>query len=219
MQGVHITLRMRLHCQIIRAGNEYPTAGDIYEVLNEVVVDRGSNPYLTKIECWESNRLITKASHPGRHPTLRQPRASAHKGSQLTGTLNRHCSCSGQWGWHPILPPHPAALHRSVTEGSADRACGVQVQADGVLLATPTGSTAYSVAAGGSMVHPNVPAILFTPVCPHSLSFRRAHPPWPPSHARGSSVTSYCSSSPARCIECLLNLGASCLFLLRLRGS
>jgi len=46
------------------------------------------------------------------------------------------------------------------------------VQADGVMIATPTGSTAYSAAAGGSMVHPNVPAILFTPVCPHSLNFR-----------------------------------------------
>ncbi|EMS60307.1 putative NAD kinase 2, chloroplastic [Triticum urartu] len=102
--GVYITLRMRLRCVIFRNGKAMP--GKVFDVLNEVVVDRGSNPYLSKIECYEHNHLITK------------------------------------------------------------------VQGDGVIVATPTGSTAYSTAAGGSMVHPNVPCMLFTPICPHSLSFR-----------------------------------------------
>ncbi|MFT7804585.1 NAD kinase-like [Arapaima gigas] len=46
------------------------------------------------------------------------------------------------------------------------------VQGDGVIVSTPTGSTAYAAAAGASMIHPNVPAILIAPICPHSLSFR-----------------------------------------------
>ena len=58
MQGVHITLRMRLFCEVFRNGK--PMKGQQYEVLNEVVVDRGANPYLTKIECYEQGRLITK---------------------------------------------------------------------------------------------------------------------------------------------------------------
>ncbi|KAJ6337360.1 hypothetical protein OIU76_007102 [Salix suchowensis] len=104
LDGVYITLRMRLRCEIFRNGKAMP--GKVFDVLNEVVVDRGSNPYLSKIECYEHDRLITK------------------------------------------------------------------VQGDGVIVATPTGSTAYSTSAGGSMVHPNVPCMLFTPICPHSLSFR-----------------------------------------------
>lgn len=34
--------------------------GKVFDVLNEIVVDRGSNPYLSKIECYEHDRLITK---------------------------------------------------------------------------------------------------------------------------------------------------------------
>ncbi|XP_069466263.1 NAD kinase isoform X2 [Ambystoma mexicanum] len=77
-----------------------------YQVLNEVVVDRGPSSYLSNVDVFLDGHLITT------------------------------------------------------------------VQGDGVIVSTPTGSTAYAAAAGASMIHPNVPAIMITPICPHSLSFR-----------------------------------------------
>lgn len=41
-----------------------------------------------------------------------------------------------------------------------------------MIISTPTGSTAYNLAAGGSIMQSNVPAISLTPLAPHSLSFR-----------------------------------------------
>lgn len=77
-----------------------------FEVLNEIVIDRGPSPYVSNLELFGDDALLTV------------------------------------------------------------------IQADGCIFSTPTGSTAYSLSAGGSLVHPSIPAILLTPICPHTLSFR-----------------------------------------------
>lgn len=110
--GMRVNLRMRFTCTVYRyqknAGPDAPQhiEAEQFEVLNELVIDRGPSPYVSNLELYGDNNLLTV------------------------------------------------------------------VQADGVIFSTPTGSTAYSLSAGGSLVHPDIPAILLTPICPHTLSFR-----------------------------------------------
>lgn len=95
-----------------------------FEVLNDLVVDRGPSPYVSLLELF------------------------------------------GTFSLDKTLPPY--TYHRF----TADDDHLTTVQADGLCVSTPTGSTAYSLSAGGSLVHPEIPSILITPLCPHTLSFR-----------------------------------------------
>ena len=123
-QGMRVNLRMRFTCTVYRAAANLSAKssasktlgrgtathemveGEQFEVLNELVIDRGPSPYVSNLELYGDNELLTV------------------------------------------------------------------VQADGCIFSTPTGSTAYSLSAGGPLTHPSIPGILLTPICPHTLSFR-----------------------------------------------
>lgn len=102
--SVPVALRMRLNCEVLQSDSATPCKS--IQVLNELVIDRGSSSYLLRLELFVDNDFVSL------------------------------------------------------------------VRADGLIISTPTGSTAYSMSAGGSMVAPTVSCILITPICPHTLSFR-----------------------------------------------
>ncbi|CAG01748.1 unnamed protein product, partial [Tetraodon nigroviridis] len=84
----------------------------------------------------------------------------------------RSCCCSEHPVLNEVVVDRGPSSYLSNVDLFLDGHLITTVQGDGLIVSTPTGSTAYAVAAGASMIHPNVPAIMIPPICPHSLSFR-----------------------------------------------
>ena len=77
-----------------------------------------------------------------------------------------------------ILAANDLVLHRGKNHNMIELAIYVDgnyfntFRADGIIIATPTGSTAYSLAAGGPILAPQLDGFVLTPICPHTISYR-----------------------------------------------
>ncbi|KAF7596265.1 NADH kinase pos5 [Aspergillus hancockii] len=86
----------------------------------------------------------------------------------MHGTLG----CQGVYVMNEVLLHRGKEPHLAVVDVYVGGRLLTEAVADGIIISTPTGSTAYSLSSGGSIVHPLVPSVLLTPICARSLSFR-----------------------------------------------
>jgi NAD+ kinase len=120
--------------------------------------------------------FLTEVTLPELYPSLEAAvtgRASLEERMMLRSMVSRGATTLA----------HPIVLNDVVvTKGARSRMIDLsvfvgeefvtRVKADGLIVATPTGSTAYNLAAGGPIVQPNVEALVLTPIAPHTLTNR-----------------------------------------------
>ena len=130
-----------------------------------VGVNAGRLGFLAEFDAADLERhaaLVFSAKPPLRERMLLSVEVEHVGGARETGTaINDAVVTAGA--------PH-RMIEMALTVDDDD--AGVDIVGDGVIIATPTGSTAYSASAGGPIVHPDVGGITITPICAQSLAFR-----------------------------------------------
>jgi NAD+ kinase len=135
-----------------------------HEGIPILAVNLGSLGFLTEVPLSEMYSTL-EAVDAGMCPTEQRAviDCTAFRGSEK---LSHHFALND-------VVVNKAALSRLVDfDLLIDGAFVFSYKADGVIIATPTGSTAYSLAAGGPVLMPSVQSFVVTPVCPHALTHR-----------------------------------------------
>ncbi len=91
----------------------------------------------------------------------------------LRGLLHRHGEHVAQSTVLNDVIISKGSLSRMIEiQATVDGHVVTKMRGDGLIVSTPTGSTAYSMSAGGPILHPAVNALILTPICPHTLTHR-----------------------------------------------
>lgn len=127
-------------------------------------VNLGSLGFLTEVKQGEILEAL-EAIHAGD--------CEVSERSMLQCQLRRHGKCLACYEALNDVVVNQSALARITDfDVRVNGAFVANYKADGLIIATPTGSTAYSLAAGGPILSPNIPGFVITPVAPHALTNR-----------------------------------------------
>lgn len=93
-------------------------------------------------------------------------------GSRISGDDTPESAQGDVHAMNEVIIHRGKEAHLAIIEVIVGGRFLTEAVADGMIISTPTGSTAYSLSSGGAIVHPLVSSLLVTPICPRSLSFR-----------------------------------------------